>query len=498
MSSVTIALGARTGTASPGQVLRRDPVLGGLAVLGLALIAWYALDLGDVTLQVTGFWSVQVALDIGFCALCWRLGRLPMASSTGRFWRFILVAGLAFLAGDAAQAVATWHHPVIESTAGGPVQTALLSVGALCCLAAMLTHPTRLAGRQRLRFGLDAATIMAGVSAFAWYLAVDSGSAGSGGLGGRLLSVGLMLACAFSLIKLTLGGNAPFTTLAGILGGLSGGMVGAGAALAPALVDSNRPALSLAARLVPCVLLLAAPRVQELQLRADPYLLGARRRRPYSRLPYAVVAAAHVLLVMALLGGTVNARVWGVVAGVVLTTALVVTRQIVALSDNGRLQERLRHEASHDPLTGLANRSLFERRQGTRDPADRRPPAADIAVLLIDLDGFKEVNDTHGHHVGDALLCAVAERLRAGARAGDTVARLGGDEFAVLLPDTTEDVARQIATRIDASFAEPAVIGGHELTIRASVGVAAGPADDPDAVVRAADAAMYTMKRTRR
>jgi len=152
------------------------------------------------------------------------------------------------------------------------------------------------------------------------------------------------------------------------------------------------------------------------------------------------------------------------------------------------LQDRLRHQASHDALTQLANRALFHERltTGLTD--------APMAVLLIDLDGFKEINDTLGHHVGDGVLIRVAEVLRRCLRSQDTAARLGGDEFAVLLPGVTRPEAVQTADRLVEQLAEPVVIEGHQVGIQASVGVALGLPDQAEALLRAADLAMYQAK----
>ncbi|HUG85261.1 MAG TPA: diguanylate cyclase, partial [Euzebya sp.] len=155
------------------------------------------------------------------------------------------------------------------------------------------------------------------------------------------------------------------------------------------------------------------------------------------------------------------------------------------------LENRLRHEASHDGLTGLANRALFDERL---DDA-MGPPSHDenVALLAIDLDDFKGVNDELGHPTGDALLVAVAERLRGCVRAGDTVARVGGDEFAVLLPGASATTADSIAQRIREELVEPVLCEGHTLRVGASVGVCTG-AGDAHALVREADAAMYAEK----
>ena len=162
------------------------------------------------------------------------------------------------------------------------------------------------------------------------------------------------------------------------------------------------------------------------------------------------------------------------------------------------LREELRRQALHDALTGLPNRLLFHdrARQALLDaPRARRP----LALLLLDLDGFKEVNDTFGHHAGDLLLQQVAERLRGGLREGDTVARLGGDEFAVLLPGDDRAGATVAAGKIADTLAAPVVVAGHTVRTRASIGIATYPDQgaDVDMLLRWADVAMYTAKRTR-
>ena len=163
------------------------------------------------------------------------------------------------------------------------------------------------------------------------------------------------------------------------------------------------------------------------------------------------------------------------------------------------LKEQLRHQALHDPLTGLPNRTLFlDRVRHAVDTAGRTRVWP--AVLYLDLDGFKPVNDTFGHEAGDVLLRTVADRLRGCLRPADTAARLGGDEFVVLLngPIDRFGVARVIE-RIRAQLDVPVLLGeGVVTTVGASIGVAIGDVDIPDAdtLVRNADIAMYTAKRS--
>jgi diguanylate cyclase (GGDEF)-like protein len=173
---------------------------------------------------------------------------------------------------------------------------------------------------------------------------------------------------------------------------------------------------------------------------------------------------------------------------------------IVAAQDvtkRNALEAELRHQASHDSLTGLANRALLSERID-QALARRRRDGRGLAVLLIDLDGFKAVNDDFGHAAGDDLLLAAAERIAGCVRAGDTAARLGGDEFVVLVEnavDPGEPCA--LAQRVIDALAEPLVFAGTRVSPQASVGIAVSQAGlaDSDQLLRDADAAMYEAKR---
>jgi diguanylate cyclase (GGDEF)-like protein/PAS domain S-box-containing protein len=167
------------------------------------------------------------------------------------------------------------------------------------------------------------------------------------------------------------------------------------------------------------------------------------------------------------------------------------------VTDRKQAEQRLQHDALHDALTGLPNRVLFlDRLDQAIRRAQRSTPAAAAAVLFLDLDRFKLVNDSLGHQVGDELLKAVARRLEAAVRPPATVARLGGDEFTVLL-DGVSDVheAALIAERVHQTLKTPFEIDDRELHIDASIGIALADADAaPDTVLRDADVAMYRAK----
>jgi diguanylate cyclase (GGDEF)-like protein/PAS domain S-box-containing protein len=608
-------VGPAPRAAVPRSRDAHDQVLIGLGVGTLLSCAWILV--GPAVVSVS--WFVQIVLDVVFALGSYRVAGLVGPGPTRRFWRAMAIGGVFFTVADTFQLIYTLGDDSGVAT-NSTVQTLLVAAGVGTVVLAMLTHPLRVAGRERLRLWLDAATTMAAVAVFAW--AVSFEGTGIADVITGLTGSGLMLVSAFGMVKLLLSGTAPFTIRAGVVGGVSSALAGVGTSLNPVLADTSVPELVTIARLLPTFLLAATPRIQELQMRRDPASL-APRHRPYSRLPYVAVAATQCLLLYLVAAHGLTARTWGVLVGGVLITSLVVVRQLVAFQDNAQLlgqlrrqeqrfrslvqhasditlvidgqgyvtyaspalqrilqvpvievvgarledllhpedveaaqralgelrqapgagltvqlrgrsgdggwrwlevvgtnllgdpsvegivfnardvteskqlHDQLQHEATHDPLTQLANRSLFgERlRLATMARPAAAEPADQLTVIAIDLDRFKEVNDSLGHHVGDELLVAAAERLRRSVRPSDTVARLGGDEFAVLLPHTPPAGARVVADRITAAFAEPVVVEGHAIPIRASLGIAGGPSRDTEALLKAADAAMYAAKR---
>jgi diguanylate cyclase (GGDEF)-like protein/PAS domain S-box-containing protein len=601
----------------------RDPVLRALMAGAVLATVWvFAGPWPDAA-----SWLVQAALDGVFIWFSWKVATRPgIDRSVRRFWRGTTLGGCFFLLGDLYQTVAAARDPALNAAAG-TVQTVLVAMGLGSIVWVMLTHPIRVVGRERTRLWLDAATVLCGVAVFAWYFSLSGESTPDtpAQIAVALVGSGLMLVSAFGMCKLLLSGAAPFTFRAGVVGVTSAALVGLETSLHAVVAEASEPGV-LIARLLPCFLLAAAPRVQQLQMRVEPSGVTARKRRRYSRLPYIAVGATQALLIVALLDEGLNLRAWGVVVGVVAITALVVVRQTVAFSDNAelltnldasmlrlsrqerrfrslvqhasdvtlviggrgrvtyaspalqrvlglgpeealgldprdlvhpedrpiadrlrqrlegsprttvtvqlragsadgtwrwlqlvatnlvddpsvegiivnardvseerQLQERLRYDATHDTLTKLANRAFFDER--VRLFASEAPHAeTTMAILAVDLDDFKPVNDALGHHVGDALLVAVAERLRRCVLPSDTVARLGGDEFAILLPATSYTGATAIADQILAAFQEPAYVDGHEVPIRASIGIAVGTGADVDTLLRDADAAMYAVK----
>jgi diguanylate cyclase (GGDEF)-like protein/PAS domain S-box-containing protein len=167
------------------------------------------------------------------------------------------------------------------------------------------------------------------------------------------------------------------------------------------------------------------------------------------------------------------------------------------ITDRKAKHEALEHQALHDALTGLPNRTLLEDRL-TQALTQAQRYNRGMALLMLDFNHFKQVNDWLGHQVGDRVLCEVSTRISKALRAGDTVARFGGDEF-VILPAGVETVdgAVQVAEKILEATAPPLIIDGNRIVAGVSIGVAVDPehGDDPQSLLRHADRAMYLAKR---
>jgi diguanylate cyclase (GGDEF)-like protein/PAS domain S-box-containing protein len=632
---LTFGTARSPGHADPRQSLAaravRDPGTVGLVLFSVAILVFYAFRLGDTPAQVIVFWVVQPVLDFFLFVIARNIACSPrMPREVRRFWWALSFCGLIFTLGDTIQTVSAIHRPVPQSSVAGTPQTVCFVIGTGWIAWVMLNYPLAARTvRERLRFWLDAATVLVAAAVFAWTVTVTEGRAIAhvGQLVGLLLANALVIAAAFAAAKLVLSGNAPVTRAAATPAVIGIGLQSFFTPLTPANFHSQYFSLMLGVRLLPSVLIVIGPRLQELQLRGDPETVNRRRVKRYSRLPYVMIAGTYVMLFIVLPVG-LTLRAWGVLVGVVVISAIVVARQLMAFTDNANLLEQLdaslhelsrheqrfrslvqhssdittvaspdrvftyispsvervlgysvdsvvgqrvlayvhpddrgellrnmdyllatpaatityqaryrhadgswrwlevistnllhepsvggivsnarevtetrllhdqlRYQASHDGLTGLANRVLFTERLAAATVTNQRADHQ-VSILLIDLDEFKAINDTLGHHVGDAVLVAVAERMRACVRSGDTPARLGGDEFAILLPGTGSEVAAGIAQRFLELLAQPVQIDGHRLPIRASVGIAADHAGDPDTLLRSADSAMYSAKRT--
>src|SRR3954462_1306374 len=211
---------------------------------------------------------------------------------------------------------------------------------------------------------------------------------------------------------------------------------------------------------------------------------------PFDPVAAAVHADIRALIITLVIG---LAIFYAVLFRSIASASAKLQRQKAALEHSA---ERDRYQATHDTLTDLPNWVLLRDRLDLALAASKRS-AGEVALLLIDLDRFKEINDTLGHSYGDKLLCQVGPRLQSVLRDGDTVARLGGDEFAVLLPSVDgEGEARAVAERIGESLHRPFDVDGVILDVEASIGIVLSPwhGTDSEALLRNADIAMYVAK----
>ncbi len=437
---------------------------------------------------------------------------------TRRFWRHQTLAGALVGVATVAQGVDVLMHPQATGQRTGPVMLGFDTLAMVVIMWSLYRLPlgeqTR---RERLRVALDAGTVMLATSVFFVHfhtmpqLAVPGVNATTTLVSSAMVTT-LASMVVFAVAKVVMSSYAFIDKdslrlfACAILSGCISSLPQPYLATMP---DKNHLLFSTVS--MPLVMFFAAW-AGERQRTAGRRAAAAagQRRRPFSVLPYIAVAAVDALLIWVLWSmdlGDLAARwdtmpprerlvmMWDpflVGAVAVLLTGLVVLRQLTAFQDNRRLLERLDHGATHDALTQLPNRRLFHERL-QRAVAD--PGGGTLSVALIDLDDFKVVNDNLGHEAGDALLIAVAQRLKACVRAADTVARLGGDEFVVIFDDVEPGAAAAAAERIITALAPPVVAEGHELLIRASIGIAdGGPGSDPSDLLRQADIAMYAAK----
>ncbi len=455
-------------------------------------------------------WLLFLVLHVSLCRDAWAVSRDERSSRATRgLWRVFFVAGALFGVGDlavlAALATGPWSY---EVAIGTDLQQVLTLAGGALVLAAAALAPLRLGSRREsVRFVLDISVVILAVVAAA--VVLDPGSTAGDGLSALPLTGPLIFAVAtLALAKLVLAPDRPFSTTTGQLLGA--------AALGEALLGTLTVREDLATNLVLInglalssnALLALGARVQR-SAAERPGQVVARRMR-LVRLPYLAVVTTNLLLVATLATGGLTTSAWVVLGAATCSTALVLARQLLllteqqtllgdlhhALAERDSLTHRLEHLAYHDALTGLGNRAMFEaavdaalgQRSGSRRDGF-------VSIVLVDLDGFKEVNDAHGHSAGDEVLVTVADRLSTCVRGDDTVARFGGDEFALVLAQDAEQ-AEAVAWRIVELLARPFDVGGSTVQVGASVGVATTAVGETGGgdLLRRADVAMYRAK----
>ncbi|WP_433064323.1 putative bifunctional diguanylate cyclase/phosphodiesterase [Dactylosporangium sp. CS-033363] len=469
------------------------------AVLGSVLLAvWsagaFAVNWGAARIPLWLMWLPAVLSIVMPVLAAAQVARArAFAVPTRRFWR-----GLALTAALAGLGLVLNARDAI----GGPVPSQALSSvtvaaygsAVLVLLWSLWRLPSGAMSRdERLRVGLDASTVIVAAAVFIWHYQtrplLESSGYEAASLAVAGLTLVLELVTVFVIVKVALSGHV--FVARGALHLFGGGLfAGALSGVAQRFIV-DQPHLSLPQVTVPVVLAVVPIAVRrQFRTLAAPETAIAVSRRPFSVLPYLAVGAIDALLLGSISNGADDLAVTATAA--VVLTGLVVWRQVTAFRENTDLLDQLDFNATHDALTRLPNRALFnERLAGVLGGSSVRP----VSVALVDLDDFKIVNDTLGHGAGDALLVAVSARLAASVRPGDLVARLGGDEFVVLLDAIDPAQAELVAQRMVAALAEPVLADGHELLVRASIGIADGRTGDaPGELLRLADIAMYAAK----
>jgi diguanylate cyclase (GGDEF)-like protein len=500
------------GGKADGMMLRRRFAPAVLVAVLLGLISALALvPLSPLTTARLS-WLASVGLSVAtLLGARATMRRLPRDDPARRFWYALGVNAVAVGAGYLVALAGT-------DITLGPVTQVLAGLGALVVVVVMLTYPLPMhSGRERFCFWLDMATVMVAAAAVGWYVSDPAAGLGTGALA-VLSGPVIMLVAVFAVAKLLIAGRPPFTAVPGLLGAGSA-VVATVLTVAGATLLEAAPGVFFALSAFGDLLLMVAAWLQSRQIEHRPHLLE-RRRRPYSALPYAAVAGTFVLLWMALRRAGLEERTWAVLAGAVICVALVVIRQLASFAENSRLlgaldrkvrelhrteavlraalEERdalaaeLREMAFHDRLTGLSNRAFFHDRL-VRLLAAAGPR---VAVIYLDLDDFKPVNDRYGHNAGDEVLRQVGARIKGCVRATDTVSRLGGDEFAVILHESDAADVGAVAQRILATLRQPYWFGGVPLTVGVSIGTVVCPngTEDADELLNLADLAMYQAK----
>jgi diguanylate cyclase len=476
-----------------GTLHRNASVVASLAVAAWAVIV-FALNLGHPRGPLALLWiaaPISVIIPTISAVRLARTTALPHPSR--RFWRsFALCCALIATACTLNAADALHGRP--SQTMSAPTMTAyagavLVLLWSFCRLPLGFTNR-----RELLRVGLDGGTVLLGGAVFMWHFQARPmlAAAGYGTSSLFMVTFAVLLEqlTVFAIAKVALAGRAYLargTLRLFAIGLLGGGLAG----IVPRLI-ADHPHLNVAQIVIPIVMICATAGTELQRLStACAETPRATPRRPFSRLPYLAIATVDTLLLVCIV--THDHDTLTVAAAAVALTGLVVWRQTAAFQENAHLLAQLDHSATHDALTHLPNRALFNERLAAVLHPDQ--PVRPVAVALIDLDDFKTVNDTLGHGAGDALLIAVAHRLSTAVRPGDTVARLGGDEFVVLLDNTDATAAEACAQRMIAALAEPVTADGHDLLVRASIGIAdRRDHDHASDLLRRADIAMYAAK----
>ena len=483
-----------------------QPVGGGTLAAAVAILAvyglWQVFRWGGREHQVLIGNLVFLPVDWYVALLAWRVSRrADLGRRTCRAWRLIFLAVVCFALGDLLRFVCE----VVLRTNGEPSWVQSIYVGCYVFAACgLISFPARRrSGPERVRLLLDTAMVFLGGAVLIWYAALGpalvpgAGSATAGLIafgdtaGDMLVLFGVLSVLSRGTIRSSITALRIFAVgvMAFIANDLAYGYI-----IAHSTYLAGDPVDTLLMLAVIAIWLSLA-----CQLRAEPAGGIATPPQPArghpSILPYLAVASSYLLLVVA---GRhiIRADPLGVVllASIALTF-LVSARQYIALRDNGRLAVRYQELAAIDGMTGLYNRRHF---METAEAAFAHAQQAGqpLVALMIDVDSFKQINDMHGHVVGDQVLTELAQACREHVRPGDIVGRYGGDEFTIVVPGITSLRAIRLADELARPAARVLGRDGKPLAYSVSIGIAEWPpgGDLPTLLVHA-DLAMYEAKR---
>jgi diguanylate cyclase (GGDEF)-like protein len=510
--------GATLSTLPRGLLAVRGRIATVSAVTTVAALVWFLF--GPRQGQLFG---VRLATPVLTTMVA--VGQASFARSDGlaprvaRFWRVLSLAMYAYAGAMIIDVLSLTVRAVFGVSLASIGEIVLYPAAAIVTVIALAIFPTSpQTPMARLKLVLDVAIVLFGGATFVWYFVASrrwQPSTGWHTLSSGLILPALTVVAGLAVIRIAMAGIQVIVTPTLVCFGVA-------AVVETAAIFLDQPAdrpigrLCSALQTIGLAVCVLGVEIQRHYPRPYPARRRTPWRRPFTVLPYGALTATVVLL-LAVISDDVDYREFVVAIGVLALCAAVMARQLVSLLENLRLlsanrmlTQRLGYQAYHDHLTGLVNRELFADRvtqalhpraldEPSREAAIGSPDPAEpssVAVLFVDLDDFKIVNDSLGHQAGDDLLVAVAGRLVAAVGERDVLGRLGGDEFGVLVAEDARDRASEVAQCVITALSRPFQLAGSQVRVGASVGIAMA---DPhqissDELLRNADVAMYEAK----
>jgi diguanylate cyclase (GGDEF)-like protein len=490
----------------PGAIRRAvQPVGGATLAIALAMLVpyclWQMFRWGGHANQALIGDLAFIPVNGAAASCAWLVSRRrDLGRPLCRTWRLLSVALWLFLLGDLLRL----YYDVVLHEHDGPnwADAAYLSFYVVAFAGLIALPSRRRSGVERLRLLLDMGTVFVGGTTLIWYVALGPAVVNArpdlADLVALAYPIGDLLLLCGSLSLLWRGALRSsvlplriFTV--GLLVFIVTDLTYDYQVVHSSYADGDSvDTLWMLALIITFVAAACQLRTAPVDGFAAPLPLPAG---PPSFLPYLAVAVSYLLLAVVGLRDVGFGSLWGVLLGSVALAFLVSARQFAAVRDFGRLAVRYKELASIDGMTGLYNRRHFMEAAEAADAHARRL-GQPLVAMMIDVDHFKEINDAHGHAVGDRVLAELAQSCRELVRPGDVVGRYGGDEFTIMVPGITSLRAIQLATRLTRPAARVSGVGGKPVDFTVSVGIAESTmCHDLPTLFARADAAMYEAKR---